>query len=167
MHIAVTIVIMASLSIAAPAIAQGSPAATEASAEPQVTQAVPAEILALIDAFSAARANFDAAALDALLAPDYVEVSPLGEVDRRQAVLGFYTPDKATPAPTMSFAAQDVRRDGNITIVIGSVDYRVPDQTGATVLRTMRVTYVAQRVGDRWLIASAQYTGVRPPRPAS
>ena len=167
MQITATTAILAFLSIASPTTAHGVPATTPASAQPRETQAVPAPILALINAFSAARANFDAKALDALLAPDYVEVSPLGEVDRRQTVLGFYTLDKATPAPPMTLGTQDVRRYGNITIVIGSVDYRVPDQTGATVIRTMRVTYVARRVGNRWLMASAQYTGVRRSRPVS
>ncbi len=124
-----------------------------------------APVLALVSAFSAARAQFDAKALDALLASDYVEVSPIGEVDRRQAVLGFYAPDKATPAPPMTLGTDDVRRYGDIAIVIGSVTYAVPDPSGATVRRTMRAMYVARRVAGRWLMASAQYTGVRPPRP--
>lgn len=125
-----------------------------------------APVLALVQAFSDARNHFDAKALNALLTPDYVEVSPRGEIDRRQAVLGFYAADKATPAPPMTLSTQDVRRSGDTAIVIGSVDYAVPAPTGGTVNRTVRFTYVERRVGGRWLMASAQYTGVQPPKPA-
>ena len=120
-----------------------------------------APIITLVQAFSDARSHFDPKALDALLTPDYVEVSPRGEIDRRQAVLGFYAADKATPVPPMSLATQDVRRYGDTAIVIGSVDYTIPTPTGGTVKRTARVTYVERRVGTRWLMASAQYTGVQ------
>jgi uncharacterized protein (TIGR02246 family) len=125
-----------------------------------------APIIALVQAFSDARSHFDPKALNALLTPDYVEVSPRGEIDRRQAVLGFYAADKATPVPPMSLATQDVRRYGDTAIVIGSVDYTIPTPTGGTVKRTVRVTYVERRVGTRWLMASAQYTGVQPAKPA-
>lgn len=79
-----------------------------------------ASIIALVQAFSDARSHFDPKALDALLTPDYVEVSPRGEIDRRQAVLGFYDADKATPAPPMSLATQDVSRYGPLVDIRGS-----------------------------------------------
>lgn len=125
-----------------------------------------APVLALVSAFSTARAQFDAKALDALLTADYVEVSPVGEVDRRQAVLAFYGPSKATLAPPMTLGTDDVRRYGDVAVVVGSVSYAIPGPNGATVKRTMRVTYVARRVARHWLMASTQYTGVRPPPPA-
>lgn len=119
-------------------------------------------VLQLVTAFSEARNKFDAAALDGLLTPDYVEVSPLGEIDRRPAVLGFYSADKATPVPPMRFATEDVRRFDDTAIVIGSVTFTMPGPDAATSARTMRVTFVERRIGGRWLMASAQYTGVRP-----
>ncbi len=132
----------------------------------QNSSASNAQVLATVQAFSDARNRFDAEALDTLLTRDYVEVSPRGEIDRRQAVLGFYAADKATPVPPMTLSTQDVRRYGDTAIVIGSVDYAIPAPTGGTVNRTVRVTYVEQRIGSRWLMASAQYTGVQPPKPA-
>ena len=134
--------------------------------EAQNGKASDAPVIALVQAFSDARGRFDAKALDALLTPDYVEVSPRGEIDRRQAVLGFYAADKATPAPPMSLGTQDVRRYGDTAIVIGSVDYAISTSTGGTVKRTVRVTYVERRVSNRWLMASVQYTGVQPATPA-
>ena len=125
-----------------------------------------ASVTALIQAFSDARDRFDAKALDGLLTPDYVEVSPRGEIDRRAAVLGFYAADKALPVPAMTRGTQDARIHNDTAIVIGSVSYTVPTPTGGTVERTVRVTYVERRVGGRWLMASTQYTGVQPSKPA-
>ena len=145
-------VMLASIIVAAPSSAQSN-------------QAADAPILALVSAFSAARAQFDAKALDALLTSDYVEVSPVGEVDRRQEVLGFYAPSKTTPAPPLTLGTDDVRRYGDIAVVVGSVNFSIPGPNGATVKRSMRVTYVARRVARHWLMASTQYTGVRPTGP--
>ena len=114
-------------------------------------QALDARVVALIQAFSEARSRFDAKALDALLSPDYVEISPIGEIDRREAVLGFYAGDKARPSPPMTLSTQDVRRYTDTAIVIGSVTYVVPAPNGATVERTLRATYV-ERWG-RWALA--------------
>ena len=66
----------------------------------------------------------------------------------------------------MTLSTQDVRRHGDTAIVIGSVDLATPAPTGGTVKRTVRVTYVERRVGNRWLMASAQYTDVQPPKAA-
>lgn len=122
-----------------------------------------AEVLALVSAFSEARARFDAKAIDAMLVPDYVEVSPRGEVDRREAVLGFYAPEKATKAPPMTMTTEDVRRHGDTAIVVGSIEYTFPGPGGTPITRMVRATYVERRVGGRWLMASVQYTGVQPP----
>lgn len=145
-------VIMASIIVTSPGSAQSN-------------QAADAPILALVSAFSTARAQFNAKALDALLTSDYIEVSPVGEVDYRQAVLGYYAPDKATPAPPMTLGTDDVRRYGDIAVVVGSVNYAIPGPNGTTIKRSMRVTYVARRITRHWLMALTQYTGVRPPRP--
>ena len=133
-----------------------------ASVQAQDAQRSTDPVLALVQRFSDARAHFDARALNALLTPDYVEVSPRGEVDRRQAVLGFYAADKASPVPPMTYDTQDVRRYGDTAIVIGSAAFSVPAPTGGAMTRTVRVTYVERRIGERWLMASTQYTGVQP-----
>lgn len=129
------------------------------------TKADPA-IMTLVDAFSDARNRFDAAALDRLLTPDYVEVSPRGEIDPRKAVLGFYALEKAIPVPPMALSTQSVRRYGDVAIVVGSVNFATPGPNGATVDRQLRVTYVGRRVRGRWLMASTHYTGVIGRQPA-
>jgi len=131
-----------------------------ASAKLEAAQERP--VLTLVRAFSDARAQFNVKALDALLSPDYVEVSPRGEVDPRAAVLGFYAPEKATPVPPMTLGTQVVRVYGDTAVVIGSVEYTLPGPGGAMVKRTVRVTYLERRINGRWLMAGAQYTGVQP-----
>jgi uncharacterized protein (TIGR02246 family) len=123
-----------------------------------------APILATVQAFSDARARFDGTALATLLAPDYVEVSPRGEVDSRSAVLSFYTPDKAGPAPRMTLTTDLVQRHGDTAIVIGTISYMIASPSGEAMTRTVRVTYVEQRIQGRWLMASTQFTGVQPAR---
>ena len=135
-----------------------------ATVEARDDRASDARVVALIQAFSEARSHFDAHALEALLSPDYVEISPLGEIDRRGAVLGFYASDKARPSPPMTLATQDVRVYASTAIVIGSVTYVVPAPNGTSVERTLRATYVERRTGGRWQMALAQFTGVQPPR---
>lgn len=123
-------------------------------------------VLAAIKAFSDARARFDSIALDRLLTSDYIEVSPRGEVDRRSAVIGFYTADKASPAPPMVYSTENLRRYGDTAVVVGSIEYTIPAPNGEKVKRTVRATYVERRVGGRWLMASTQFTGVPPAQPA-
>ena len=72
--------------------------------EARGAQASDAPVVALIQAFTKARSHFDARALDTLISSDYVEISPLGEIDRREEVLGFYAVDKARPSPPMTLS---------------------------------------------------------------
>lgn len=87
---------------AAPSAAR--PRSAAASTEAAVTR--------LVDAVLDAERRFDPRALDALLAPGYVEVSPVGDVDTRAEVLGFYAPDKKSPAPALAVSERLVRAQG-------------------------------------------------------
>lgn len=135
----------------------------------QTTKTSDAPVLATVRAFSDARTNFDAVKLGRLLTSDYIEVSPRGELDRRPAVLAFYTADKAKAAPLMVFSTQDVRRYGDTAIVVGAIEYEVRMPNGTLAKRSVRATYVERLVGGRWLMASTQFTGMAPapvPTPA-
>lgn len=102
-------------------------------------------VLALIDAFSNPRASFDPVALEALLVFDTIAVSSAGEIDRRVAVLGFTAADKASVAPPSIATVDDIRRYGDLAVVIGSVDFAAASLV-ASVQRTMRVTDPARQV---------------------
>ncbi|GGE96148.1 nuclear transport factor 2 family protein [Sphingomonas prati] len=118
-------------------------------------------LLMVVDAFEKARLGFDAAAIAATITADYVEVSPVGEVDPREKMLGFYAPDKRQPVPAMTTSELSVRRRGDTAIVLSKVTYRMAGPDGAMRDRSMRVGYALRREGGRWLIASAQATPMR------
>jgi len=135
----------AAMAVAAPADAAPRPAAA---------------VEALVDRFDAARAAFDPAALAATLADDYVEISPVGTVDSRAAVLGFYTPDHRNPVPPMRQDERVVRVHGTIAFVTERKLLTLPN--GVT--RAIRVGYVARRADRGWRLVSAQYTPIPPAR---
>ena len=127
----------------------------------ETIKASDAAVVATVQAFSNARAQYDAAKLDRLLTPDYVEVSPRGELDRRPEVLAFYAAEKASAVPPMVYSTLDVRRYGDVAIVVGMIEYTVSGPNRAMVKRSVRATYVERRIGGRWLMASTQFTGMQ------
>ncbi|KQM26318.1 MULTISPECIES: DUF4440 domain-containing protein [unclassified Sphingomonas] len=135
----------ATMVVGAPAVAAPQPAAA---------------VEALVDRFDAARAAFDPAALAATLADDYVEISPVGTVDSRAAVLGFYTPDHRNPVPPMRQDERVVRVTGAFASMTERKQLTLPNGT----VRAIRVGYVARRMGGGWRLVSAQYTPIPPAR---
>ncbi|WP_419808911.1 DUF4440 domain-containing protein [Sphingomonas sp.] len=114
-------------------------------------------VTALIDAVGAARRGFDQAALARLTAPDYVEVSPIGEVDPREKMLGFYAADKKTPVPVITTDERTVSIAGTTAIVT---------ERQSIGERAIRVLYVARYAAAKWQLVSAQFTPIRTPRPS-
>lgn len=135
-------VIAVALSSAVPAIA--APAADKDPA-------------AVVDAFVAAQGAFDQATLAQLTAPDYVEISPLGEVDPRDKMLGFYAPDKKQPYPPITASERDVRVTGDLALVTSRLAFGE---------RALRAVFVLRRDAGKWLLVSAQFTPIRV-KPAS
>lgn len=119
-----------------------------------------AAVVALIDRFDAARAAFDPAALATTLAPDYVEISPVGTVDPRAAVLDFYQPARKQVPPPITADERAVRLSGSLALVSERKTMALPNGT----IRALRVGYVARRSGDRWQLVFAQYTPIPPKR---
>ena len=135
-----------------------APVALLAAASPAPAQ--DAAILALVDRFEEARLRFDPVALAATLAPDYEEISPVGTVDPRAAVLGFYAPAARRPGPAMTADETVVRARGDTALVTRRQSIALPGGT----TRSIRVRYVARRHGGRWQLVSAQYTPIPPAR---
>jgi uncharacterized protein (TIGR02246 family) len=128
------------------------------------------EILGLVRQLAAAQKNYDAAKLEEILAPDYVEVSPAGEVDPRAKVLGFYAPEKksARQGELVSYELDEItsRIYGDTAIVVARLPFTMKTPDGQTMSRALRCTFVCRKTGGKWRIASAQYTSIRPPAPA-
>jgi ketosteroid isomerase-like protein len=115
----------------------------------------------LVQQFTNAQAAMDAPTLAALTADNYVEVSPLGEVDPRDKMLTFYAKDQKRALPTMKLEDATTRVLGDTAIVIAKITYSqvIEGQSRAFSLRS---TFVAGKVGGAWKLVSAQYTPIRP-----
>ena len=122
----------------------------------------------LIKQMTDAQTNFQPAALDKILTADYIEISPLGEFDTRDKVLGFYKPELKPPADKMSATVEatdiSIRVYDKFSIVIARLNYTITSEGNLLPPRNIRVTYVCRKENGAWKIASAQYTGIRPPQ---
>jgi ketosteroid isomerase-like protein len=124
-----------------------------------------ADVLNLVRQHVAAQTRFDVPALAALTADNYVEVSPLGEVDTREKMLAFYAPEKKTATPVITVEEPLVRVSGGTAVLIGKLAISV-NAGGQQRQMAMRASYVAIKEGANWKLMSAQYTGIAPKRPA-
>ena len=129
------------------------------------------EINTLLRRFTEAQKNYDARVLDEILAPDYVEISPLGEVDPRAKVIAFYAPEKKSErggGELVSYGLDEMttRIYGDTAIIVARLPFTLKTPDGETSSRALRCTIVCRKMRGKWRIASAQYTGIRPPAPA-
>ncbi len=117
-----------------------------------------AAVISLTGKFLEAQRNFDLPAIRAMTAENYVEVSPAGELDSREKMLGFYAPDKKTQAPPMTVENELTRVFGDVAIQTVKLTYTM----GEARKMSLRATLVAHKRGGEWKMVSAQYTGIRP-----
>jgi hypothetical protein len=116
----------------------------------------------LLNTLVDAQMRFDAAQLDELLAPEYVEVSPVGDVDPRAKVLSFYTPDKKVAVvPTASLDEITTRVHDDTAVTVALLTYHMKSPTGETADRSMRCVFVTRIIERRWKLVSTQYTPIR------
>jgi uncharacterized protein (TIGR02246 family) len=110
------------------------------------------DVLDLVRSWAAAEQGNDAEALDGLLADDFVGVGPVGFVLGREQWLARF----GNGLENRSFAVEDARvRDyGTAAVVVGVLAQETSFQGGDNSGR-FRVTLVAVRPADRWLLASA------------
>ena len=122
-----------------------------------------AELVALVQRHAQAQSSFDQAALKAVTAENYVEISPVGEVDGREKMLSFYAPEQKRPGPQVQVDEPAVRLLGDTALISARLSYTM-NQEGTARTFAMRAGYVARLVDHQWLLVSAQYTGIRPPK---
>ncbi|MCP3736359.1 nuclear transport factor 2 family protein [Sphingomonas sp. RP10(2022)] len=116
----------------------------------------------VVDRFNAARAAFDSAQLAETLASDYQEISPIGDVDDRAKVLGFYAPDQRKPGPALQSSERLTTLHGAFGIETERLSFTMARPDGTSLTRALRVRYVAVRSGAGWKLVSAQYTPLPP-----
>jgi hypothetical protein len=116
----------------------------------------------LVNTLIEAQRTFDQKQLDEILAPDYVEISPRGEVDPRDKVLSFYAPDKKiADAPAAALDEVTTRVYGETAVTIARVTYQMKAPDGTAASRSMRCVFVTRIVDRKWKLVSAQYTPIR------
>jgi uncharacterized protein (TIGR02246 family) len=122
----------------------------------------------LVKQMTDAQSAYDAAALDKIFTSDYIEISPVGEFDPREKVLGFYKPELKPPADKMSATTEltefSIRNYDKFAVVIVRLNYTITSEGKALPPRSMRATIVCRKEKGAWKIASTQYTGIRPPQ---
>jgi len=110
------------------------------------------DVRALVDRWARAERGNDAEALDGLLADDFVGVGPVGFVLGRDQWLARF----GNGLENRAFAVEDARvRDyGTAAVVVGvlaqETSFQGHDNSGR-----FRLTLVAVRPEDRWLLANA------------
>jgi ketosteroid isomerase-like protein len=109
-------------------------------------------VLDLVGRWAAAEQGNDAEALDELLADDFVGVGPLGFVLDRDQWLGRF----GNGLENRAFAVEDaqVRDYGAAAVVVGVLAQETSFQGGDNSGR-FRLSLVAVRPSDRWLLANA------------
>ena len=116
----------------------------------------------LIKTLVEAQRTFDQRQMDEILAPDYVEISPAGEVDPRDKVLSFYAPDKkVADAPPATLDEISTRIYGENAVTIARLTYQMKVSDGTVTARSMRCVFVTRIVDRKWKLVSTQYTPIR------
>ncbi len=125
------------------------------------------ELKALVKQMTDAQISYDASALDKVFASDYIEISPVGEFDPREKVLGFYSPEaKAQEGGAgASVVASDFSirlYDDKFAIVISRFTFtRKMEGQPSRPPVNLRATVVCRKEKGAWKIVTASYTGIR------
>ncbi len=126
-----------------------------------------AALKTLVDQLTTAQAEYDPAALDRIFTADYIEISPAGEFDPREKVLTFYTPEWKAKSGGMTINIEEkypsIRIYGPTAVVITEMVYTLTKDGQTRPGPKIMATIVARKEKGGWKIASAQYTGIRPP----
>jgi uncharacterized protein (TIGR02246 family) len=122
----------------------------------------------LVKQMTDAQIAHDAAALDRIFTADYIEISPVGEFDPREKVLGFYKPEVKPPADktsaTIEVTDYSIRVYDKFAVVLARFNYTITNDGKTLPPRGIRAMIVCRMEKGAWKIASAQYTGIRPPQ---
>jgi ketosteroid isomerase-like protein len=120
------------------------------------------DVLDLVGRWAAAEQRNDAKTLDGLLADDFVGVGPMGFVLGRDQWLGRF----GNGLENRSFVVEDanVREYGTAAVVVGVLAQETSFQGGDNSGR-FRLTLVAVRPADRWLLANAHIGMLQPAGP--
>jgi uncharacterized protein (TIGR02246 family) len=121
-----------------------------------------AAVKTLVQSFIKAQQTFNPAVLKEDTTENYIEVSPLGEVDKRDAVLKFYDPADRVEVPSASITDEQIRFFKDMAVDIVAIKYTVADKQASSHDVQIRATFVAVQQQGVWKLASAHYTSIQP-----
>lgn len=127
----------------------------------QAEENIPQQLFALITQYAQAQRSFDLGGLKDATAETFIEVSPIGEVDPREKMLGFYASGKKSPGPTLNIEYQNTRIYGDTVVVLARMTYSMKGPDGQERQQALQASFVAYRLQDKWKLISAQYTPIR------
>lgn len=110
----------------------------------------------LAKSYVAAQFSFDQEEIEALTAPNFVEVSPKGEVDERIEVIGFYAADRRTTPPLYAVSESKVRVSGRTAVITQVITIGQPPGS-----MSFTQSLSASHLGGKWLLTSSQSTPLR------
>lgn len=127
-------------------------------------------LTALVKQMTDAQSKFDPITLETIYASDFIEISPIGEVDPREKTIGFYKPEANPDRDKVKTAVTTdeflIRPYGNFAVVIARITFaQAGSEPSARPPFRVRATIVCRKESGAWKISSTQYTGIRPPRP--
>ena len=99
--------------------------------------------------------------LEDILDDSYYEVSPVGEIDSKNKVLGFYSNENKKPSPEASLQNVNVRVYQQFSIVIAELVFDVVLPNGQNNTFSMTGSWVIAVSEKDPVIVSAQYTPLR------
>ena len=120
----------------------------------------------MLNDYAKAVAAYDVKRLEELLAPDYLEVSPLGDVDLRDKVLSFYRIPESQRGPTptgLSISELKIRFiDKSKAIAVFREDLEIA-RAEQKVKMSFRFTSVVVKQGTKWKLISNHANAIRKP----
>ncbi|WP_193165545.1 nuclear transport factor 2 family protein [Microbulbifer hainanensis] len=116
------------------------------------------EIKLLAANYVKAQFTFDQDSLAQITTPQFVEISPKGEVDERSAFLEFYAPEKKVMSPPYTITNVTVRENGSVAFISQVIGLALGSKN---VEMTQGLSAVKTEQG--WKLASSQTTP-RPPK---
>jgi uncharacterized protein (TIGR02246 family) len=135
----------------------------------QVNSKDESSLKGLVKQLTTAQLAYDAPALDKIFTADYIEISPLGEFDPRDKVLGFYAPEEKAKTGNISGSVDaveySIRTYDKFAVVITRLNFTMTADGKTMPPRSIRATFVCRKEKEGWKIASAHYAGIRPAAP--
>lgn len=138
-----------------PVTAAGMSSPTAPEHLPATTECAP-EAVRVVEDYVEAQNRLDTSRMARLMDTDYVEISPLGALDDRSDVLGFYS-DANASRQDIALEVDTLRTWDAGCAIVASLVLKL-----ATGERRLRVTYTLRRAARTWRIVVVQYTAIRP-----